>query len=176
MSRIGWMVTMAAGLLTVSPSIASAQAADFGNQKVWVTTVGGREQQGRLTSFTSSGVQLRLPDGSVTTLPMSDVQRVEVRDGLGNGARNGAIAGALFMVPLLAEIASECHGDCYATGPFLVSATLAYVAMGAGIGVGVDALRHGRKTIYSASAAPAPVAIAPIVTKGGAGVRVGIRW
>src|SRR6476620_10298094 len=98
--RITSIVAVAVLSVALRPSLAEAQTTNFGNQKAWVTTTDGQEQKGRLTSITPAGVQLRLPDGRVTTLPMNTVQRVDVRDGLGNGARNGAIAGAIFGTTL----------------------------------------------------------------------------
>jgi len=153
-----------------APAAARAQT----NQRAWVTTTDGREQQGRLTSFSSSGVLLKLPDGTVARLPLTDVLRVEIGDGLGDGARNGAIAGAIVgLLPVIA-FAADCDYGCN-TGAFVVTAEVLYAAMGAGIGVAIDALRHGRETIYSSSV-PRPVAFAPVVTPKRVGMQVAIRW
>jgi hypothetical protein len=172
---IVWTVSLACGLVALRPSDASAQTANFGSQKAWVTTVDGREQQGRLTSFTPSGVVLRLPDGQLATLPMRDVLRVEVKDGLGNGACNGAVGGLLMSAMFVASITSLCDGDCSGIGPFVVTGIVAYTAMGTGIGVAIDAMRGKRQSIYSASSATS-IAIAPMVTRRSAGVNVAVRW
>ncbi len=141
-----------------------------------MTTEDGKEQEGRLVSFTPAGVQLKLPNGTVVAVPMNTIQRVDVRDGLGNGARNGAIAGGLIGLLSVIAFKSDCGHECddgYVA--FAVTALLAYTAMGAGVGAGIDALIHGRETIYS-SKAPRQVAVAPLITPHGAGVRVGVRW
>jgi hypothetical protein len=106
---------------------------------------------------------------------MRDVLRVDVKDGLGNGARNGAIGGLVMSLPVVITFASYCDGNCHGVGPFLVASTLTYVALGTGVGVAIDAMRSGRQSIYSASA-PAAVAVAPMLSGKARGVRVTFSW
>jgi hypothetical protein len=49
-------------------------------------------------------------------------------------------------------------------------------ALGAGIGIGVDALIRGRTTIYEAASSSARLQAAPIVAPGAVGLRVSLGF
>jgi hypothetical protein len=133
---------------------------------VWVTDSTGREVKTRVVSV-SAGV-LTTTDGVDTRrLDTSAVVRVRARrsDSVLNGALIGAaaaVATGLFLCNLT-EPWENCRDD---VGPIVRIG-----AVGAGIGIGVDALIRGRKTIYEATTAPG-FKVAPIVGRHAAGLRL----
>jgi hypothetical protein len=72
---------------------------------------------------------------------------------LKNGARNGCVVGGLVGLLVGLAIAGDVPGGGYA----VPSAILVYGGIGAGIGVGVDAMITTRQTIYDSTwKRPAP--------------------
>ena len=108
---------------------------------------------------------------------MPDVARIDVPDGLGNGARNGAIVGGVLAGLLVATVVSECDRNC---GGFVAGVAVwgsaIYVGAGAGIGTLIDAGNVSRSTLYSKSSSVAPVSITPILSPHAAGVQLSLRW
>jgi len=155
---------------------AAAQDHEGVKRKAWVTTTDGRELIGTMTSFTEAGVVVRRKDGQTLRIPMPDVARIDVPDGLGNGARNGAIAGGVLAGLLVAAVVRECDRDCggYVAG-MAVWGSAIYVGVGAGLGTLIDAANVSRSTLYSKSSS-VPVSIAPILAPHAAGVRVSLQW
>ena len=158
--RLGRIAVLTA-LLAGPDAIGSAQTPSAGAQTldailnpgmtVWVTDSTGREARTRVVSV--SGGVLTVADGANTRrLDTTDVVRVRARraDALWNGALIGAaaaVATGLFLCNLT-EPWENCRDD---VGPIVRIG-----AVGAGIGIGVDALIRGRKTIYAGTAG-APV-------------------
>jgi hypothetical protein len=111
----------------------------------WITEAGGREERARIVDIAGSELTIAVGE-SVRRLRTDDIARIRVRrsDSVLNGALIGAgaaIGTALFMCQLM-EPWENCRDD---VGPMLRIG-----AVGAGIGIGVDALIRGRKTIYVA--------------------------
>jgi hypothetical protein len=143
---------------------------------IWVTTTDGRAQRGVVESGSPSRLGLRV-DGLSRAFAADDVQRIEMRDQLTNGARNGAIAGAAAMAGLgfyisyaLCEIPDGClPQDLW---PIARISTI-----GAGIGVFggllVDYLIPGRRVVYDAGAGRPRVGLTIDTRRG---VRVDARW
>jgi hypothetical protein len=137
---------------------------------VWITDTSGREEKTRIQGV-SGAVITATADGDIRRFDTADVTRVRVResDSLLNGALIGAgtaVATGLFMCSLM-EPWENCRDD---VGPMLQIG-----AIGAGIGIGVDALIRGRRTIYEGgktSSLQAGFIVGP-QTKG---VRVSIRF
>ena len=104
-------------------------------------------------------------------LRTTDIVRVRVRDSdpVINGALIGAgtaVASGLFLCNLT-EPWANCRDD---VGPILRIG-----AIGAGIGIGIDALIRGRRTIYEAGRS-ARLYAAPIITRHTGGVRVSLSF
>jgi hypothetical protein len=113
---------------------------------VWLTDSTGREEKTRIIGVSGDTVITGIGD-DVRRLPAGDVLRVRARksDPVVNGALIGAgaaVASGLFLCNLT-EPWSNCLDDA---GPMFRIG-----ALGAGIGIGIDALIRGRRTIYERS-------------------------
>ena len=87
------------------------------------------------------------------------------RDPLWNGLLIGAaIGGALGLIPDYYDDCEECHDSLYAS-----------IAVGAGVGLLVDALR-GQRRNGSSPSADDRVQIAAVSSRRGVGVRATVRW
>jgi hypothetical protein len=138
---------------------------------VWITDSSGREKQTRILSV-SSDVVTTMNAGEVGYIRPSDITRVRARhsDSVINGGLIGAgaaIAGGLFMCTRT-EPWENCRDD---VGPIVRIG-----AIGAGIGVGIDALIRGRRTIYDSTLASTQLRAAPIVARGAAGLQVSLSF
>jgi hypothetical protein len=133
----------------------------------------GTKLRGRLTGLSSSSLQLDTGNGP-RTFEQSKVQTIRQRrgDSLANGAWAGLGIG--MAIPAIALIL--LRDECYCTAAEVAAVIGAYGGLGAGIGVGVDALIRGTKTIYSAPAAPNRVFLTPLLTRGGSGMSVTVRF
>ena len=166
---------------TLTGSLASAQTAG-GNQRllettlrpgmtVWITDASGREEKTRIVSV--SGDVVTTGGGNDTRrLRTADITRVRARhsDSVLNGALIGAgaaVASGLFLCTLT-EPWENCRDD---VGPMLRIG-----ALGAGIGIGVDALIRGRRTIYEAAPGATRLSAAPIVGRNVRGVQVSLSF
>jgi hypothetical protein len=154
-------------LVLFSAATASAQTAgtvppDLGNllapgMTVWITDSSGQEQRARIVGVSGDAVTTSV-DGVSRRLTTNDIRRVEIRqpDSLLNGAlvgAGGAIASGLFLCTRT-EPWENCRDD---VGPMLRIG-----AIGAGVGIGIDALIRGRRAIYGA-ARGASVWVAPVL-------------
>ena len=105
-------------------------------------------------------------------LRTADVVQVEARrsDSLWNGALIGAAAGVAsgLLLCSMSEPWRNCRDD---VGPMLRIG-----ALGAGIGIGIDALIRKRQTIYTTGAGSARVDVAPIVAPRARGMQVSLRF
>jgi hypothetical protein len=151
-------------LVLFSATAASAQTAgtarpDLGNlltpgMTVWITDSSGQEQRARIVGVSGDAVTTSV-EGLSRRLTANDIRRVEVRqsDSLWNGALIGAgaaIASGLFLCTRT-EPWENCRDD---VGPMLRIG-----AIGAGVGIGIDALIRGRRTIYGG----ASVRVTPVL-------------
>lgn len=145
------------------------------NDKVRVRDVSGNQAQGRIGVVSQSSLRLIVDGAETREFSPADVLEIRQRrgDSLGNGAIIGLIAGAAFgSVGALIVCAEEANCAAEATG-----IVLAYGALGAGVGVGVDALIRREQTIYRAPARPAAsIRISPIVTKDRKGIAVSWKF
>jgi hypothetical protein len=172
-------VTLVAAALIVAASSAWAQtAAATGpldtilvpGTTVWITDLNGREERGRIISL--SGGLVTVSDGEdVRRLRDSDIARVRVKhsDSLLNGALIGAgaaVGSGLFLCRL-SEPWENCRDD---VGPMLRIG-----AVGAAIGIGIDAAIRGRRTVYEAPGA-ARLDAMPIVGRRVAGLQIAVTF
>jgi hypothetical protein len=124
---------------------------------VWITDSSGQKQQARIVGVSGDAVTTSA-DGVSRRLTTNDIKRIEVRqsDSLLNGALIGAgaaIASGLFLCTRT-EPWENCRDDI---GPMLRIG-----AIGAGAGIGIDALIRGRRTIYAAERGVS-VRVAPVL-------------
>jgi hypothetical protein len=136
----------------------------------WITDSTGREAKTRIVSLSDDSVTIAEAN-DIRHLRTAEVTRVRVRDSdsVLNGALIGAgaaVASGLFLCRLT-ETWENCRDDA---GPMFRIG-----AIGAGIGIGIDALIRGRKTIYEAPGATRLHA-EPIVGRRAAGLQVSLTF
>ncbi|RPI51242.1 MAG: hypothetical protein EHM55_19405 [Acidobacteria bacterium] len=137
----------------------------------WITDSSGREEKTRIVGVSGGTVTATAGD-DIRSFRTTDVMRVRARqsDRLINGALIGAgaaVASGLFLCRLT-ETWENCRDD---VGPMLRIG-----AIGAGIGIGLDALIRGRKTIYEAAPGTAQLRAAPLIGRDARGVRVSLSF
>ncbi len=147
--------------LTLLPSSAWAQTHDWSDlsvedrSTVYVEDTTGRETAGQFVSLDTNALVL-LVEGTEQRLLAAEVVRVEKR---GDSLRNGFLIGAVIGAGL---------GLTSGSGGPLAGA----VGFGA-IGLGIDALKTGRTTLYEAPGSD-PSVRAPLVGRGAA--VLSFRW
>jgi hypothetical protein len=184
--KTGWIVAALVGsviLAAAVPCAAQEPVRDFTQlntrlgpgDTIWVTDAQGREVKGRILSLSTDA--LTLEGGSRRSFGAPDVSTIQVRrnDSLGNGALIGlGVGSGLTLVACLAGTDGSDQGWCAA-------AAAVYGGIGAGIGVGIDALIPGKKILAYRGPAPsgAPLArlsIAPLVSRRAKGVAVSLTF
>lgn len=163
-------------ILTVLPTLATAQAvasfADLSQRlnvgdTVTVDRVDGTQTRGHLVRMTPDVLVVKTAADDVA-LDRAQVRRIAVCcDSLLNGALIGLAAGAVLGVSAsrsLAEYTPSYGFDLLAAGIL--------GGVGAGLGVGLDALIRTHKTVYQAPRVSARVSLAP----GRQQVSVQLRW
>jgi hypothetical protein len=129
---------------------------------VWVQGDDGVEVKGKLWDLSPTSLEV-MTGGQAKEFKAESVRAVWTRehDSFVNGALIGFGIGAGFAI---VAMAATCEGDCYPGG---VVAVLVYGGMGAGIGVGIDALTPaGRMKVYAQGAGPssARVSVRPMIS------------
>ena len=138
---------------------------------VRVTNLSGQVETGRVAVLSAPMLVLSRGDGRVT-IDESDIATVSHRrsDPLGNGALWGMGIAAGFVGITLAAAGDVDTG-------FIVGATAAYAAIGAGIGVGIAALIKKRTVVFERQVPTgARLQVSPIVTPRAAGARVALAF
>lgn len=138
---------------------------------VWITDATGQEEKARILSVSGDAVTASVGDDT-RRFRMSDITRVRARksDSVLNGALIGAgvaVASGLFLCTLT-EPWRNCRDD---VGPMLRIG-----AIGAGIGIGVDAIIRGRKTIYEAGPGSASITATPLVGRRAGGLQFSVSF
>jgi hypothetical protein len=138
---------------------------------VWITDSGGREEKTRIVGV-SGDIVITTAGDDVRHLRTADVMRVRVRqsDSLLNGALIGAgvaVASGLFLCHL-SEPWENCRDD---VGPMFRIG-----ALGAAVGIGIDALIRRRKTTYEAAPGTFRLRAAPIVARHARGLQVSLSF
>jgi hypothetical protein len=137
----------------------------------WVTASGGRETKVRILGV-SDGVVTAAEGEETRRLRADAITRVRVRrsDTVIEGALIGAgaaVASGLVLCTLT-EPWRNCRDDI---GPMTRIG-----AVGAGIGIAVDALIRGRTTIYTAPGSSTRLHAVPLVGSGTAGVLLSVKF
>lgn len=117
------------------------------NDTLTVINDAGRETRGKLLELTGSMLVLRV-DGLPLELRREDIRTIRQRrtDSLANGALIGLVAGGLAGAAFGAAVAEDEDAD--ATAGIVLLAAGFYGGLGAGIGVGIDALIRRQHVIY----------------------------
>jgi hypothetical protein len=183
LTRAAIILATAAALAVPAPSAAQEPVTSFDQlntrlkpgDTVWVTDAQGRAVKGKIQALAPDSLLLK-GDGA-RTIAADDVRIITERrrDSLANGALIGlAVGGVGTGVACLASTEGPDQDWC-------LLAALVYGGIGAGIGVGIDALIPGKKRVaYRApgtpGAAPARISLAPIVTPRARGVAVSFAF
>lgn len=136
----------------------------------------GRETHGKVKLVTLKSISL---DGAglVTQIPIEHITQIaRPKDGLGNGAWIGFSVGA--GLGFLSSVGSsvECAGFVCVGGPrWVIMSTLVTGAVGAAIGVGVDALIHRNRVLYR-RATGSQTRMAPLIGPDRVGGAVAVTW
>jgi hypothetical protein len=168
--------------LLAATSVASAQTSSPPlpvklGQIVWVTTSEGLDMKGFVSAITPTTLEISGEAGT-RQFVVAETRRIAKRDGNRNGFLIGAAIGALpWMLGAAAGDDENCDNKeiClrFTTG-MLVTTGLISGAIWGGVGALIDTFIEGRETIYTR---PAPaLALAPVVSRSGVGVRASIRW
>jgi hypothetical protein len=138
---------------------------------IWITATDEREVKTRIAHL--SGDSMATSDGHGSRLiRIRDIKRVRVRhsDSVINGALIGtgaAVASGLFLCSLT-ETLGNCADD---VGPIFRIG-----AIGAAVGIGIDALIRGRKTIYEAPHSSTRLRATPIVARHAGGLQISFSF
>ena len=150
-------------------------------QKVRVTDDQGVEWQGRIDAFEPDHLVVLTKDRQRRDVPYAAVLRIDrPHDTLANGALIGFVSGAVYgLLAVVAEENADCEpgvflscGDPIAAAYVLVPAIVG--GLGAGIGVGIDALIRRDPTLFRRGASR--VVLAPSLGRDVRGVRLSVRW
>ena len=140
---------------------------------IWVTDAQGREVKGKIQGL--GAASLTLEARTPLSFAASDVRVIQERrpDSVKNGGLWGLGVGDALSLLVLTAGGGACGGGC-AASTFVV-----YGAMGAAIGVGIDALNPGKKqAVYRApgSLPSARLSFAPVITPRHKGVAVSFSF
>ena len=179
-TRIHWQKCLTLLLTLICTATATTVSAQTGStldavlvpgKTVWITDATGREEKARVVSLTGDVLTTAVGD-EMRRLHASEVTRVRQRrnDSLLNGALIGAgvlVTTGLVMCSMM-EPWENCRDD--------VKPMLTLGAIGAGIGMAVDALLRDRDTTYNPTAGNTTLRVAPIVAARAKGVRFAVAF
>lgn len=176
------IVPVILALLLSLPAAAAAQTDTarldlHTGQHIWVAADDGTESAGRIAQLAAGSITIDRPAGPVT-LPFSRIRRIETGDTLGNGIAIGTVVGFAALGGGAAWITNTaCANEGGTCGLTTIGRLMLFGVVGAGGGAGVgalvDALHHGRRTIYERRVT---ISGAPIISRGVRGASVSIRW
>jgi hypothetical protein len=137
---------------------------------VWITDATGREEKARIVGV-SGGIVTITGGGAIRRLRTSEISRVRVRqpDTVISGTLIGAgaaVASGLFVCRL-----TEPWEVCRDIGPIVRIG-----AIGAGVGIGIDALTRRRRIIYEAPPRTLRLRALPIVARRAAGLQLTLHF
>jgi hypothetical protein len=133
---------------------------------------GGEESKGKILSLSPTSIAI-LTGGERRDLDESDVSTIVQRrqDSLKDGALWGAgVAAVTFGIGL----AQVCEGECGSA--LLVTGILFYGGLGAGIGVGVDALITSPRVIFERGSSSSRLRVSPFLGHHRGGVALSMAF
>jgi hypothetical protein len=175
-------LVLAASLLA-SPAFAQSDGASMRTlvklgQTLEVIDDQGQEVRGRVRSLSADALTLDRK-GTQTEIPFQRITQIaRPNDNLANGALIGLGAGVAFGLvgaTVGTDDCDEVYYECYGGPRFIAAAALVFGAIGAGIGVGVDALIHRERVIYRRDGRR-QTRVAPVVGPGVGGAVVSVTW
>jgi hypothetical protein len=155
---------------------------------LWITDTGGRVLKGTLAGLSPTSIRLA---GQPRTVEFSAAQVVKIemaeRDPVTNGLGWGALAGlgGGMLVGMAAGKMADCEGQDDCVGPGGLALVFGLIGGGVGMAAGaaVDGVTPGPRTaVYVAKAGSRPtpdsahVTVAPVVTRRGGGLMIGVRF
>ena len=150
-------------------------------QNVRITDDQGREWHGRIEALAPDSLVLLTKDRQRRDIPYATIVGIDrPHDTLANGALIGFVSGAAFgMLAVIAEENADCEpaaffscGDPTAAAYFLFPSVTG--AMGAGVGVAIDALIRRDPTLFRRG--ESRVTLAASLGRGVRGLSVSVRW
>lgn len=172
--RTTWMTMLAlAGQVATASAQEVTSFADLplrlntGDQ-VTIETRSGVSVAGRVVRMAPEQLAVTGPDARERVFAAAEVQRVRRRgDGLGNGVRIGAIAGGAIGCGVFGAFSGEFRAsDC-------AQSVLIFGAVGAGLGLAVDAMHTGETTVFQTAPASARWRLPHA---GGVALRATVSW
>lgn len=172
-----------AACLVASPAFAQTEGPIVSalvkrGQTVEVIDDQGQETRGKVRTLSATTLTLDRA-GKATEIPFERITQIaRPSDSLANGALIGLGAGVAFGILGSTAGTSDCEAGYYPCfdGPrFVVGSALIFGAIGAGIGVGVDALIHRERVIYRRDSRR-QTRVAPVVGPGVGGAVVSVSW
>ncbi len=150
-------------------------------QKVRITDDQGREWQGRIEDLAPDNLVLLSKDRQRRDVPYAAILRIDrPHDTLANGALIGFVSGAVYgLLTLVAEENADCDPGAFfscgdPTGAAYVVIPPVLGAIGAGIGVAIDALVRRDPTLFRRG--DSRVMLAPSLGRGVRGLSLSVRW
>ena len=141
---------------------------------IWVTDAQGREVKGKVAALDRDAITLRGSGPTAYRARDTSIIRQRQPDGVWNGALIGlGVGGGIAAAGCIAE---RDYSDSFCPAYILL-----YPAMGAGIGVGIDALIPGKRVVVYRAPGPggpshARLSIAPVVTRRSKGLAVSFAF
>ncbi|MEN3339928.1 MAG: hypothetical protein V7647_3604 [Acidobacteriota bacterium] len=145
---------------------------------VYILDSAGREFSGHLLRIDQQSLTIRNALGDVP-FAIANVRTIDRR---GDSLKNGAIVGAGVGLVLgaLAAATSTCGGllgpETSCSPSYKLGIVGVSTAMYAAIGVGIDALRHGRTRIYPVPKNRIALGIEPPSRRGRTGLNLSVGW
>ena len=169
------LTAAAAAAQTVTPELAGLAGR---HAVVYVLDADGQEFSGRLLRIDAESLTIRTRTADLP-FALRNVRTIHRRgDSLRNGAIVGAGLGALFGT--VGAASSDCGGFMEPSRRCNGAESLSIVAVSIGvyaaIGVGIDALRHGRTRVYPGRKGRGTVRLQPVTGRSAAAMHLSVAW
>lgn len=146
-------------------------------QTVEVIDDQGRETTGKISLVSDAALHI-VRKGTTTQVPFERITQIaRPSDSLANGALIGLAAGVAFGVAAATVGTDDCdeYFVCFEGPRYIIGSALIFGGIGAGIGVGIDAMIRRNRIIYRRD--PGLTArVVPIVGRGTRGAAITFRW
>jgi hypothetical protein len=171
------LAPLTAGAQTVAGNFQELRFKVKQGDTVYVTDDAGQERKARILGLSGSSLLLSM-DGTRRDLSENNVKRIRQR--LPDPLMNGAAIGGLSVMTLstVSSIAFSDRTEGETFGWADVGFILYLGSIGAGVGIGIDALIQGRKIIYETSGTISRRSfdVSPMLSPQLRGVRLSVRF